>query len=92
MTLATETPVVVSNHLAVADLGDEAVVLDPSSGNYFGLNEVAARILELAQEPTTVGEIVDRLLGEYNVGRDRLTSDVTAFVDDLGRRGFLDVG
>ena len=92
MTLATETPVVVSNHLAVADLGDEAVVLDPSSGNYFGLNEVAARILELAQEPTTVGGIVDRLLGEYNVDRDRLTADVTVFVDDLGRRGFLDVG
>lgn len=92
MTLAIETPVVVSNRLAVADLGDEAVVLDPSSGNYFGLNEVAARILELAHEPTTVGEIVDRLLGEYNVSRDRLTADVAAFVDDLGRRGFLDVG
>jgi hypothetical protein len=92
MTLATDTPVVVSNHLAVADLGDEAVILDPSSGNYFGLNEVAARILELAHEPTTVGQIVDRLLGEYNVSRDRLTADVATFVDELGRRGFLDVG
>lgn len=92
MTPAIDTPVVVSNQLAVADLGDEAVVLDPSTGNYFGLNEVAARILELAHEPTTVGEIVDRLLTEYNVSRDRLTVDVSAFVEDLARRGFLDVG
>lgn len=91
MLLDTDTSVILSQNLAVADLGDEAVVLDPSSGNYYGLNEVAARILELAQEETTLGQIVDRLLDEYDVSRDRLTPDVMTFVQDLERRGLLQV-
>lgn len=89
MPLDTDTAVILSSNLAVADLGDEAVVLDPSSGNYYGLNEVAARILELAQEETTLGQIVDQLLEEYDVSRDRLEPDVVAFVQDLESRGLL---
>ena len=91
MALASDTYVAVSDSLAVADLGDEAVILDPASGKYFGLNEVAARVLELAAERTTVGAIVDQLLGEFEVGQDRLTADVVAFLGDLERRGLLDV-
>ncbi|RMF60886.1 MAG: PqqD family protein, partial [Bacteroidetes bacterium] len=38
--------VTVSDDLTTADLGGEAIVLDVKSGNYFGLNEVGAFILE----------------------------------------------
>ena len=89
MLLSNETKVVLSQEIAVADLGDEAVVLDPTSGTYFGLNEVAARILALASEATTVGQIVDCLLNEFEVERHVLHSDVNAFVQDLAGRGML---
>lgn len=91
MSLSNETKVVLSQEIAVADLGDEAVVLDPTTGTYFGLNEVAARILALAGEPTTVGRIVDQLLDEFEVERRVLSADVQAFVADLARRGMLRV-
>lgn len=89
--ISSESTVVVSQDLAVADLGSEAVLLDPTSGTYFGLNEVAARILDLAQEETTVAAIVDRLLEEFEVERDRLEADVVAFVRDLEGRGLINV-
>ena len=91
MPLPNETQVVLSQEIAVADLGDEAVILDPASGTYFGLNEVAARILTLAGEPTTVGQIVDRLLDEFDVERGVLSADVDAFVRDLAERGMLQI-
>lgn len=91
MTIDSDTTVILSPNLAVADLGDEAVVLDPTSGNYFGLNEVAARILELAREETTVDRIVDQLLVEYDVEPERLRRDVAEFVGDLQRRGLVEV-
>lgn len=91
MTITATTPVVVSPKLAVANLGDEAVLLDAESGNYFGLNEVAARILELAASETTVDRIVKALLEEYDVDRSRLEADVSAFVRDLESKGLLNV-
>ena len=92
MSLPNETQVVLSQEIAVADLGDEAVILDPTSGTYFGLNEVAARILALAGEPTTVGQIVDRLLDEFDVERSVLSADVDTFVRDLADRGMIEIG
>ena len=92
MLLSNETQVVVSQDLAIADLGDEAVVLDPTSGTYFGLNEVASRILALASEATTVGEIVDQLIDEFEVERRVLAADVATFVQDLAQRGMVRLG
>lgn len=91
MLISPETTVVVSQNLAVADLGDEAVLLDPSTGNYYALNEVAARILELATSETTVDMLVKALLDEYDVDRGRLEADVSVFIHDLEAKGLLDV-
>jgi hypothetical protein len=89
MPLTSDSTVLTATHLAIADLGDEAVLLDSESGNYFGLNEVAARILGLAQQKTTVDRVVDLLLEEYAVDRDQLTADVIAFVQELERNGLI---
>ncbi|MGB3541480.1 HPr-rel-A system PqqD family peptide chaperone [Rubrivirga sp.] len=78
-----------SPDLTLADLGDEAVVLDPSSGTYFGLNAVATRIITLATDPVTTDELVDRLLTEFEVDRHVLARDIAGFVSDLVRRGIL---
>ena len=89
MTLSPDTVLSVPQGLSVADLGGEAVVLDPVGGEYFGLNEVAARILTLIGDGTTLSQVVDRLLTEYEVDRAQLEADVQVFVVDLNRRGLV---
>lgn len=89
MTISTSTLVVASPDLTVADLGDEAVILDPSTGKYFGLNTVATRILAHAADPISIEDLVGRLLSEFEVSADVLSRDVTAFVADLTQRGIL---
>lgn len=47
------------------DIANEAVLLSMSDGEYYGLNEVAASIWQLIQQPRTVREVRDALLTEY---------------------------
>jgi hypothetical protein len=69
--------------LCVADLGGDAVVLDSNGGRYYGLNEVAARILELVQEPRSVGDVVTLMRQEYDVPDEVLEKDVIQFLEEM---------
>lgn len=82
---------VVAPGLASADLGGESVVLDPESGRYFGLNEVAARILALVAEPRRLSQIVDVLAAEYDAPPGRLRADAEHFLGMLASRSLVRV-
>lgn len=77
--------------LTAADLGGEAIVLDPHTGRYYGLNELGARIFELTQKPYSVGRIMTTLLQEYDVEEDQLRADVLAFLREMESRRLIEV-
>lgn len=56
-----------------AMVGEEAVLLVPFSGTYYGLNPVAARAWQLLGQGTTLAHLVDALArepgGEYGTVR-----------------------
>lgn len=81
--MTEHTVISFSDDLSMAELAGEMVVLDQKKGTYYGLNEIGAQILRLAREPRPIREIVDTLLGEYQVTPEQLTADVLAFVADL---------
>lgn len=58
------------------------MILDTATGEYYGLNEVGARIWALLQEPMAFSALVDALLEEYEVDRERCEAEVR---DLLGR-------
>ena len=87
--LSPDLQLVASDSVATADLGGESVLLDPTSGRYFGLNEVGSRIFELLGEPRSVSELVEILVQEYEVGESRLRADVEAFVSEMMSRGLV---
>ena len=62
---------------------DEIVLLDLESGQYFGLNEVGARIWSLFQEGLTVSAVLGALLKEYDVSEEQMKSDIQKFLDHL---------
>ena len=63
--LPLDTRVVASSQQISCDLANEAVLLSMHDGEYYGLNEVAATIWKLVQQPRTVLEIRNALLEEY---------------------------
>ena len=58
------------------DLEGESVVLNLRDGVYYGLNEVAAKVWSLVQEPRTIEEIRDALLQDYDVSPESCTEDL----------------
>lgn len=89
MMILENAVVVVANDLTSADLGGEAVILDVNNGQYYGLNEVGAQILELIKEPTSVGVVVDALLEKYDANAEQLKEDVFSFLQALEDRGLI---
>ena len=75
--------VVAADDIAVANLEGEAVVLGARSGNYYGLNEVGTRVLELVEQPQSVNDMMEVLAGEYEVERSRLREEVLGFLKEM---------
>lgn len=70
------------NHVACA-VDSDAVILDFDSGTYFGLNPVANRIWQLAQQPIAVADILTTLIGEYEVEAARCERDLLNLLEEL---------
>ena len=64
-------------------LNDETVVLDMSSGVYFGLSPVASRFWKLLSEGRSREAIEGTLLEEFEVEPEVLRNDLDSLLADL---------
>src|SRR5215470_14819153 len=72
-----------SESVVAAGLDDETVLLNVETGIYFGLDAIGTQIWKAIETGAREGEIVDRLLDEYEVDPAQLRSDVIQFIDLL---------
>ena len=71
------------------DLEGQAVMLDLSSGLYFGLNEVGTRIWTLMAEGRDISAIVQALAREFDADESTIERDVRDLVDVLSSRNLI---
>jgi hypothetical protein len=71
------------------DLEGEAVILDLTSGRYFGLNAVGTRIWMLLEAGTPIEQIVRAIAEEYAADAAQIDRDVKALVEDLLSRRLI---
>jgi len=89
--LGADTKLSASPDALSTSLPDEAVILDPASGRYFGLRGVGARAWALLSTSTTWSGLLDAITEEYDVEVERAERDLRALLEDLARRGLLTV-
>jgi hypothetical protein len=89
--LLRDSIVKVAGEQVSCDLAGEAVILHLKSGEYFGLNEVGARIWNLIQEPKTVGAVLDAVLEEYDVALNQLEPDLLALLEEMANKELIEV-
>ncbi len=70
-------------------MDDTLLMLNIRQGRYHGLNEVAARIWELLETPTSAASLVAALVGEFDIGEEDCARDVADFLARLRERGLL---
>jgi hypothetical protein len=71
-------------------IDEEGVVVRQSAGEVLVLNDLATRILAMADGLSPVAHWIDALLGEFDVERPELERDVLAFAAELVEQGLLE--
>ena len=79
----------VPEHVLMRSLGDEMVMLNLDAESYYGLNEVGARLMQLAQAGATLEQVTEQLLAEFEVGREQLEHDLRTVAAQLIAAGLL---
>ena len=69
---------------------DDLVVLQPDNGEYAGLAGTAVDIWQLICEPTTLGEVIDRLAAEYGVPRGECAPEIVECLEGLRRKQLVE--
>ena len=70
-------------------VGDETVLLDLSSGIYFGLDGVGKRIWESFADGLSLRETAAIIASEFEVEETQAQADLIAFATDLVERDLL---
>ena len=86
-----DTIVKVVEGISVAELEGEAVLPDINSGQYFGLNEVGVRIMDLLKEPSSIQAVIEVLIQEFEVEDDQLRDDIVVFLEDMAKHELIQV-
>jgi len=79
----------IAEDVVFRNLSEEAVLLNLSTGNYFGLDEIGTRVWNLLAENASIEKIVEILLGEYDVTEQVLRSDLRALLGQLQEKGLI---
>jgi hypothetical protein len=70
-----------------AKVGDELVMMSAAKGSYLGLTEVGARIWELIETRTPVGDVCAQLQKEFEVSPEVCCAEVESFLRELEADG-----
>ena len=72
-------------------VGDDAILLNLNTENYFSLDEVGTRIIDALQESDSVAQAVQKLVGVYEVDEGTLTKDAVRLVEECEQHGLLQI-
>lgn len=89
---APQTKVETTSQATSCEVGDETVILDLASGQYFALDTVGTAVWRHLQTPCTFGVLCERLEAEYDVSPERCRSEVSALLENLAERGLVRLG
>jgi hypothetical protein len=73
------------------DVDDATIVAGESRGDCYGLELIARRIWQLLRQESTVAELCDALMNEYEVDRATCEREVLEFLNDSTHEGLIRV-
>lgn len=73
-----------------ADIADELVALDVGRDLCFGFNHPAAAVWKLLASARSSDELVDELIGQFDVERPDCEADVAHLLGELTRLGLVE--
>jgi hypothetical protein len=91
MKLSPNSTIEVAKDVVSCDLVDEAAILNLKTGIYYGLDPIGARIWNLIQKPRQLNEILETLLNEYEVEKNRCQEDLIELLEQLAEKELVTI-
>lgn len=79
----------IQDDLLLQKVLDETVILDPVSGDYFSLDEVGSRMIELFRESGSVAAAVKSMAQEYKASEADIERDMIVLLDEMAQHGIV---
>jgi hypothetical protein len=88
--MSSERAIGIPVHVEALDVGSDFVLVDLTTGAYFSLNRVGARMWKLLAEGRPPEQVVDTLCADYGVPRARIEADLDALLAELRARKLVE--
>ena len=88
------TKISIPDHVESTVDGENVVILNFESGEFYGLIAVGKSFWELVNRKKNgiaIEQILRDLMKEYDVGEDQLRGDILALITELSKNGVLDI-
>ena len=85
------TQYALKEQLSFTTIGEESVLLDASSGQYYGLNELGTKIIEGLISQSSLDDILTSIVHEFDVGMDQACADALSLLNELETAGLVSV-
>lgn len=72
-----------SSDISARTIGDETIILSLPSSRYFSVTGIGTRVFELLGEDRSLDELVEVIVGEYEVDAATARRDIEKFLDRL---------
>lgn len=79
----------VPSHAVYRAFEQETVALNIETGEYYGLNPTAGRMIELLEETGAFGATAERLVEEFARPREEIEGDLAELCNGLRARGLI---
>lgn len=89
--ITRDSTIVVADDVVSCDLDDEAAILNMKNGVYYGLDPIGAKIWNKVQKPCKINDIIEMILDEYDVDKERCKNDVVELVSELMDNGLVKI-
>lgn len=89
MGISFDSSIRVNDDVLFEDLHGEGVLLNLKTGVYLGLDPVGSRVWRILEDHHVLSDIVNTMVSEYDVDRQRCADDLLALMSDLEQHGLV---
>ena len=88
--LNLKSKIKISSQVLFREVEGEAVILNPDSGVYYGLDPVGTRIWHLLDRHKVLDKVSQQLAEEFEVPSSRCEKDVLKLAESLQKNGLIE--
>jgi len=81
----------ISSNVLFQQINNECVLLDMDSEQYYGLDDIGARMWQILSENSETEKALTQLLTEYDIDENTLRQDLLNLITELGNVKLISV-